>query len=69
MILDASLFADYDVSPYLQFIENELMWFDTFYQHQAERRDVGNIPDESLNPVLSMTRYFLSQVRKEGINL
>ncbi len=20
------------------------MWFDTFYQYQAERRDVGNVP-------------------------
>ena len=41
MILDANQFYDYDVGPYLPFIENTLIWFDAFYQQQQQLRDVS----------------------------
>lgn len=40
MLLDAYQFSGYDIAPYMQFIENQLMWFDTFYQQQQQQRDV-----------------------------
>lgn len=43
MILDANQFVGYDVEPYLQFIESELMWFDEFYQLQQQMRDVSRV--------------------------
>ena len=41
MILDANQFMGYDVEPYMPFIENQLMWFDSFYQYQQQMRDVS----------------------------
>lgn len=41
MILDANQFSGFDVDPYLQFIENSLMWFDAFYQLQQQMRDAS----------------------------
>jgi hypothetical protein len=40
MILQANLFNSMDVSPYLEFIEHQLMWFDLFYQQEHKRFDV-----------------------------
>lgn len=40
MILDANQFDDYDVGPYMPFIESSIMWFDEFYQQQQQMRDV-----------------------------
>ena len=40
MILDANQYYGYDVTSYLNFIENQLMWYDTFYQQQQQARDV-----------------------------
>ena len=32
MILQANIYSGLDVTPYLPFIENQLRWFDLFYQ-------------------------------------
>jgi len=40
MILQASLFQSIDVTPYMEFIEHQLMWFDLFYQQEHKRFDV-----------------------------
>ena len=39
MILDASDFFSFDLTPYMPFIENEIMWFDVFYTQQQQSRD------------------------------
>ncbi|KEY70712.1 hypothetical protein S7711_09880 [Stachybotrys chartarum IBT 7711] len=40
MILLANLYSGFDVKPYLPFIENQLAWFDQFYQKQLSSTDV-----------------------------
>lgn len=39
MILQANMFTGLDVSLYMDFIENQIMWFDQFYQQQHLRTD------------------------------
>ena len=34
MILQANIYSGFDVTPYLPFIENQLRWFDLFYQQE-----------------------------------
>ena len=52
MTLDANQFTGYDVTPYMPFIENSLMWFDVFYQQQQQARSTypltGPYGNESL---------------------
>lgn len=52
MILDANQFFDFDVTPYMSFIENMIMWFDIFYTQLQQSRDVygltGAYGNESL---------------------
>ncbi|KAH7311079.1 hypothetical protein BKA65DRAFT_543104 [Rhexocercosporidium sp. MPI-PUGE-AT-0058] len=42
MILQANLFIGEDVSPYMEFIEHQIMWFDLFYQQEHAKSDVFN---------------------------
>lgn len=40
MILDANQYSDFDVSQYMPFIENSIMWFDVLYTQLQQTRDV-----------------------------
>ncbi|CZS91440.1 uncharacterized protein RAG0_02066 [Rhynchosporium agropyri] len=42
MILQANLFIGADVSPYMEFIEHQIIWFDLFYQQEHAKTDVFN---------------------------
>lgn len=44
MILDAHSFGGLEISPYMDFIESQLIWFDEFYQQQQQARDVRLLP-------------------------
>ena len=52
MILDANQFFALDVTPYLPFVENAIIWFDVFYTQLQQSRDVygltGTYGNESL---------------------
>ena len=52
MILDANQYFGFDVTNYMNFIENQLMWYDVFYQTAQQSRDVfpltGAAGNESL---------------------
>lgn len=52
MMLDANQFFTFDVTPYMSFIENVIIWFDVFYTQAQQSRDVygltGTYGNESL---------------------
>ena len=52
MILQANMYSGFDVTPYLQFIELQLAWFDKYYQKRALERSpfalTGMYGNESL---------------------
>ena len=52
MMLDANQFFNFDVTPYMSFIESTIMWFDVFYTQLQQSRDVygltGTYGNESL---------------------
>lgn len=52
MILDANQFFNFDVAPYMSFVENLVMWFDVLYTQLQQSRDVygltGTYGNESL---------------------
>ncbi|ORY05705.1 hypothetical protein BCR34DRAFT_675600 [Clohesyomyces aquaticus] len=43
MILQANMFTGLDVSPYMDFIENQIMWFDQFYRQQHLKADAFSL--------------------------
>lgn len=52
MILDANQYSGFDVTPYMPFIENQIMWYDVLYTQLQQSRDVygltGTYGNESL---------------------
>ena len=49
MILQANLYSGLDVSPYLDFIESQLRWFDLFYQQFHSHIDTFSLTASPLN--------------------
>ncbi|EPS30830.1 hypothetical protein PDE_05782 [Penicillium oxalicum 114-2] len=43
MILQANLYSGFDVSPYLDFIESQLAWFDRYYQRNLLSMDAWSL--------------------------
>ncbi|KAK5150057.1 hypothetical protein LTS14_010422 [Recurvomyces mirabilis] len=52
MILDAVQFFSFDATPYMPFIENEIMWFDVLYTQMQQSRDVYGLTGTSGNETL-----------------
>ncbi|KAI9737459.1 MAG: hypothetical protein M1834_009614 [Cirrosporium novae-zelandiae] len=58
MILLANQYHGFDVTPYLNFIENQLMWYDVYYQYLQQNRDAlplsgqGDVVEEEVKLVI-----------------
>ena len=68
MILDANQFFGFDLTPYMPFIENSIMWFDVFYTQLQQSRDVYGLTGVSGNETLVLYPATACETYKAAYN-
>lgn len=68
MILQANMYAGLDVTPYLEFIEYQLAWFDQYYRKEANKRSPWALAGYYGNETLVLYPASAAETYKEAYN-
>ncbi|KAK6851319.1 hypothetical protein PG987_000953 [Apiospora arundinis] len=68
MILQANMYSGLDVTPYLDFIEYQLAWFDKYYRKEANKRSPWQLDGYYGNETLIIYPASAAETYKESYN-
>ncbi|KAK8116044.1 hypothetical protein PG984_012546 [Apiospora sp. TS-2023a] len=68
MILQANIYSGLDVTPYLEFIEYQLAWFDKYYRKEANKRSPWQLDGYYGNETLIIYPASAAETYKEAYN-